>query len=167
MKFQPRPTPSCSVQATAGCPVASPRCQLPIADRAFRSCCCTPLHRCRMPQHAAAALTVMPWPSACCQESHAALPTGSYARVSLGHRLPPPPVVPCSPATSCVPARPFAVWCTLFYRMVPRHSLPLKRGADSCITPKRVASRQVAATMLESPRCQTRAWKPPLCRALR
>jgi hypothetical protein len=79
---------------------------------------------------------------------------------------PPPPVVPCSPATSCVPARPFAVWCTLFYRMVPRHSLPLKRGADSCITPKRVASRQVAATMLESPRCQTCVWKPPLCRAL-
>jgi hypothetical protein len=38
--------------------------------------------------------------------------------------IPPPPLAPCSPTISCAPAHPFAMLHALFYRPVPRCSLP-------------------------------------------
>jgi hypothetical protein len=45
VKFRQCPMPRCSVQATAGCPVASPHCRPPIADQAIPLRCCTLLSR--------------------------------------------------------------------------------------------------------------------------
>jgi hypothetical protein len=98
-----------------------------------------------MPQHAAAMLTAMPWPSACRQESRAALPAGSCARASLGRRLSHPHPSRRVALPSRVHQRTLLLCCTHFSTVRCLGAVSPQRGVDSCIAAKRAASHQVTA----------------------
>jgi hypothetical protein len=114
------------------------------------------VHSCRMPQHTAAALAAIPWPTACRQGTRTALPDGSCAHASP--RPPPSPPVLCSSATHARLHALFTVWCMPSHGVVPQHSLPLQRGTDSHLVPKCAALHHVMAVVavLESPRSRAR-----------
>jgi hypothetical protein len=96
------------------------------------------VHSCRMPQHTAAALPAIPWPTACRQGTCAALPDGSATHAHLRAL--------------------FTAWCMPSHGVVPQHSLPLQRGTDNHLAPKCAALHHVmaAAAVLESPRSRAR-----------